>query len=215
MIWEKCAEAGFDLGSDLIPVAPAAHYMIGGVRVDIDGRSSLPGLYAAGEVTASGLHGANRLASNSLLEGLVFSRRIVRALEQDAIGPRPERIYSAPVEHSVALQGASARDTIQETMSSLVGMTRSEGSLEQAAMILEGLAGLLAVAFSRPSDLELQNLVTMATLITHAAWMRTESRGTHSRVDFPVRDDESWAGHLIWVRGSEPRYVPIAKAGAS
>ena len=77
-IWETCLEAGYDLSTDLIPVAPAAHYMIGGVRVDIDGRTSVPGLYAAGEVTASGLHGANRLASNSLLEGLVFSRRIVR-----------------------------------------------------------------------------------------------------------------------------------------
>ncbi|MDH4139150.1 MAG: L-aspartate oxidase, partial [Coriobacteriia bacterium] len=80
MIWETCLEAGFDLSRDFVPVAPAAHYMIGGVNVDIDGRSSLAGLYASGEVTASGLHGANRLASNSLLEGLVFSRRVVRAL---------------------------------------------------------------------------------------------------------------------------------------
>jgi len=213
MIWEKCAEAGFDLGRDLIPVAPAAHYMVGGVRVDIDGRSSLPGLYAAGEVTASGLHGANRLASNSLLEGLVFSRRIVRALAHDAIGPRPARIASAPAEHSVALTGQSARETIQDTMSSLVGMTRSEGSLEQAAMILEGLAELLSVAFTRPTDLELQNLVTIATLITHAAWTRTESRGTHSRIDFPARDDESWAGHLVWTRGRELRFLPVAERG--
>ena len=82
-IWQACADAGYDLARDLVPVAPAAHYLIGGVRVDIDGRTSLPGLYASGECAASGLHGANRLASNSLLEGLVFSRRIARALASE------------------------------------------------------------------------------------------------------------------------------------
>ncbi|MDY0340347.1 MAG: L-aspartate oxidase, partial [Coriobacteriia bacterium] len=93
-IWQGCREAGFDLSRDLVPVAPAAHYLIGGVRTDIDGRSSLPGLYAAGECAASGLHGGNRLASNSLLEGLVFSRRIVRALEHERARQRPGRIRS-------------------------------------------------------------------------------------------------------------------------
>ncbi len=96
-IWEACAEAGYDLSRDLLPVAPAAHYLVGGVLVDVDGRSSLPGLYASGEVTASGLHGANRLASNSLLEGLVFSRRIARALQESSEPPRRRRIsWSVP-----------------------------------------------------------------------------------------------------------------------
>ncbi len=215
MIWETCAEAGYDLGADLVPVAPAAHYMIGGVKVDIDGRSSLPGLYAAGEVTASGLHGANRLASNSLLEGLVFSRRIVRALRADRAGPRPERVVSGPVDSSATFLGEVARETIQETMSRFVGMTRSEGSLAEAALILGGMAGVVEAAFTRPVELELQNLVTVANLIAHAARVRTESRGTHSREDHPARDDEHWSGHLVWNRGARPRLVPVErKVGA-
>lgn len=213
MIWEKCAEAGFDLGRDLIPVAPAAHYMIGGVKVDIDGRSSLPGLYAAGEVTASGLHGANRLASNSLLEGLVFSRRIARCLAEDAVGARPSRVSSGDAEPTTTFMGELARETIQEVMSGFVGMTRSDGSLAEAAHVLSGLSGLLDAAFTRPGELELQNLVTVATLITHAAWLRTESRGTHSRIDFPERDDASWAGHTVWQRGAAVRFEQIADGG--
>ncbi|MDO9107566.1 MAG: L-aspartate oxidase [Coriobacteriia bacterium] len=213
MIWEKCRESGFDLAADLIPVAPAAHYMIGGVRVDIDGRSSLPGLYASGESTASGLHGANRLASNSLLEGLVFSRRIARALLKDAIVPRPSRVTSGDEHRAPAFATLGVRDLIQDTMSNHVGMTRSEDSLARAASVLDGLSGLLGTEFSEASDLELQNLVTMATLIARAAWMRTESRGTHSRIDYPKRDDAAWAGHLLWMRGADPHFEPITHRG--
>jgi len=213
MIWEKCAEAGFDLGRDLIPVAPAAHYMIGGVRVDIDGRSSLAGLYAAGEVTASGLHGANRLASNSLLEGLVFSRRIARCLAEDVVPARPSRVSSGDAAPTTTFMGDIARETIQEVMSGFVGMTRSDGSLAEAADVLQGLADLLEAEFTRPTELELQNLVTVATLITHAAWLRTESRGTHSRIDYPARDDDSWAGHTVWQRGTRSRFEPMQNPG--
>ncbi len=213
MIWDKCAETGYDLGRDLIPVAPAAHYMIGGVRVDIDGRSTIPGLYAAGEVTASGLHGANRLASNSLLEGLVFSRRITRCLAQDVVGPRPSEMTSGRAVYSAHFVGEGAREAIQATMSNLVGMTRSQDSLARAAATLDDLSGLLGTTCSKPTELELQNLVTIATLITHAAWMRTESRGTHSRIDYPTRDDEAWAGHLVWTRGTHARFVPVSTTG--
>ncbi len=208
-IWEKCLESGLDVSTDLIPVAPAAHYMIGGVRVDVDGRSSLPGLYASGEATASSLHGANRLASNSLLEGLVFSRRIVRALEADAVPPRPSRIVSGPADSSAAFTLVKARETLAQTMSTFVGMTRSAGSLAEAAYILHGLSGVLGVSLRRPAELELQNLVTVAILIAHAAWVRTESRGTHNREDFPIRDDERWAAHSVWRRGASPRFVPV------
>ena len=96
-IWQACADAGYDLARDLVPVAPAAHYLIGGVRVDIDGRTSLPGLYASGECAASGLHGANRLASNSLLEGLVFSRRIARALASERQATAAPRVIGEVV----------------------------------------------------------------------------------------------------------------------
>jgi len=214
MIWEKCAEAGFDLSRDYIPVAPAAHYMIGGVRVDVDGHTSLDGLYAAGEVTASGLHGANRLASNSLLEGLVFSRRIVRALNRAERPVLPARIVSGESESSAAFTMDKARETLQETMSSFVGTSRSGGSLAEAAYVLEGMCRILDVSLRRPPELELQNLVTVATLITHAAWMREETRGTHMRTDFPKRDDQAWAGHLVWRRGAEPRFVRVAEDAA-
>lgn len=211
-IWEKCAEVGYDLSADLIPVAPAAHYMIGGARVDVDGRTSLAGLYASGEVTSSGLHGANRLASNSLLEGLVLSRRIVRALESESAPMRPARVVSGEAEASAAFTVDRARDTLQLAMSAFVGMTRSDGSLAEAAYILEGLTRLLGVSLKRPAELELQNMVTIATLLTHAAWVRTESRGTHSRVDFPDRDDENWAAHLVWCRGRQTRLAPTRQA---
>ena len=210
-IWKTCLEAGFDLGRDLIPVAPAAHYMIGGVRVDVDGRTSLPGLYAAGEVTASGLHGANRLASNSLLEGLVFSRRIVRVLDHDRQSRSAGRIVSGEADTSAAFTLERARETVQQTMSTFAGMTRSSGSLAEAAHILHGMSGILGVSLRRASEVELQNLVTVATLIVHSAWLREESRGTHSRLDFPARNDEQWMGHTVWRRGAPPRfeeYVP-------
>lgn len=211
-IWETCKEAGYDLSTDLIPVAPAAHYMIGGARVDIDGRTSLPGLFASGEVTASGLHGANRLASNSLLEGLVFSRRIARSLGSGSPEPRPSRVVSGPADRVASLTMARGRETLQETMSQFVGMTRSEGSLAEAAAILGSLARMLDVSLRHPADLELQNLITVATLIAHAAWARTESRGTHSRIDYPERDDEHWAGHLVWKRGASPAFIPVQQA---
>jgi len=215
MIWEKCAEAGFDLSRDYVPVAPAAHYMIGGVRVDVDGRTSLPGLYAAGEVTASGLHGANRLASNSLLEGLVYSRRIVRALRDGSAPIRPSRVVSGEADSSAIFTMKKAREALQDTMSSFVGMSRSGGSLAEAAYVLDGMCQILGVSVRRPAELELQNLVTVATLITHAAWMREETRGTHMRIDFPDRDDANWAGRLMWRRGSKPVLVPVAAAVAA
>jgi L-aspartate oxidase len=210
-IWAACKDAGFNLSADLIPVAPAAHYMIGGVCIDIDGRTSMPGLYASGEATASGLHGANRLASNSLLEGLVFSRRIMRVLERSDTPQMPTRIVSGPVPATALFTGPKGRQALQDTMSTFVGMTRTEGSLREAAAVLEGLAGVLDVSLRRPEELELQNMVTVATLITHAAWLRAESRGTHFRGDFPARDDERWRVHTIWRRGAKPRMVPLAE----
>ncbi len=210
-IWEMCVEAGYNLATDLIPVAPAAHYMIGGVRVDIDGRSSLAGLFATGEVAASGLHGANRLASNSLLEGLVFSRRIARALLAEE--PAAHAVHAAPP-HSEAPQAAAAvpdapaaaaiREQLQEVMSSFVGVTRSAESLAHAA---RGIA-TLASASGAADDPELVNLLTVATLITQAAAAREETRGTHYRDDFPDRRDDRWRGHLVWCRGEPVRFEP-------
>lgn len=211
-IWEKCLEAGIDISKDLVPVAPAAHYMVGGVRVDIDGRTSVPGLYASGEASASGLHGANRLASNSLLEGLVFSRRIVRALDE----PRPAqaaRVVAAGEDEGTSVYTLPiARDTVQGVMSGFVGVTRTEGGLAEAAGMLEGMAPVLDVTLRRPAEFEVQNMVTLALLMTHAAWYRTESRGAHWRDDFPERDDERWRVHTVWRRGAKPVKVPVRAA---
>lgn len=209
-VWGHCCEAGFDPSRDLVPVAPAAHYMIGGVWVDVDGRTSVPGLYAAGEVTASGLHGANRLASNSLLEGLVFSRRIARVLAEERPKPREARVVSPPSEATSALTVRIGRATVKRLMSEFVGMTRSEGSLAEAADVLADMSPLLEVSLRRPEELELQNMLTVATLIAHAAWLRRETRGAHSRVDYPERDDEDWRVRVAWCRGAAPRKVPVA-----
>lgn len=211
-IWEACAEAGYDLARDLLPVAPAAHYVVGGVRVDVDGRTSVPGLYASGEVTASGLHGANRLASNSLLEGLVFSRRIVRALDGDAeFGETYSRIVHESHPGGPATGDASSlAERLRETMQRLVGMSRTDEGLSQAADALDGFAAVIESSTLDQAGLELANLATVASLITHAAWLRTESRGCHSRLDFPGRDDEQWRVRTVFRRGFAPRRKPIS-----
>lgn len=214
MIFETCLEAGYDLSRDLVPVAPAAHYSIGGIRVDIDGRSSVPGLFASGECACSGLHGANRLASNSLLEGLVLSRRIVRSLDAAPV-EHPGRIVAPPAESSQLASLALARSTIQKAMSEFVGVTRSEGGLVEAGAVLEGLSALLSVSLRRPTELEVQNMVTLATLTAHAARYRTESRGAHWRDDHPARDDARWRVHTVWRRGASPRLEPVrGRSGA-
>ena len=213
-IWEACADAGYDLSRDLLPVAPAAHYIVGGVRVDIDGRTSVPGLYASGEVTASGLHGANRLASNSLLEGLVFSRRIVRALDvDDEVVDIPERVVATPDRAATGVASLcdpeEAPAMLRDTMQGFVGMSRTDAGLREAARVLGELSCVIDATSARPHDLELANLTTVATLITHAAWLRTESRGCHSRIDFPDRDDAHWRVRTVFRRGFAPRRKPI------
>lgn len=210
-IWEACLEAGYNLSRDLLPVAPAAHYLVGGVLVDIDGRTSVPGLYASGEVTASGLHGANRLASNSLLEGLVFSRRIVRALSSNTPAENPVRILALP--ESIGAQdvadpvvvSAKLKDIMQRT----VGMSRDDDGLAEAATALEALSSALGAPGFSARRFEAENLVTVGTLIAHAAWMRTESRGCHFRRDQPQRDD-AWRVRIVQTIGAPPHTVPIA-----
>ncbi|NTW28778.1 MAG: L-aspartate oxidase [Coriobacteriia bacterium] len=209
-IWQACAEAGYDLAHDLVPVAPAAHYMVGGVAIDIDGRTTIPGLYASGEVTASGLHGANRLASNSLLEGLVFSRRIARALGDSPAEKVPSRIMAVggePVTENVTTEGLVS--AVKDAMQRNVGMSRSDSGLGEAAMVLADLTSVLESESIDPAHLELENLVTVSDLITHAAWIRTESRGCHFRFDAPTRDDVRWRVRTILRRGALPRMAQV------
>jgi L-aspartate oxidase len=205
-VTQGCREAGYDVATDLIPVAPAAHYLIGGVRVDINGRSSLPGLYATGECGASGLHGANRLASNSLLEGLVFSRRIARSLGDDLVRSVPTRVRSA--EHETAGADArSVRRSLQTLMSRHVAVMRSAEGLAEAAESIETLASSLGGVGAYA--IETRNLLVNAGLIISAARAREESRGAHFRSDHPERDDAGWRSHLVWRRGEEVRLEPV------
>ena len=210
MIFETCLEAGYDLSRDLIPVAPAAHYMIGGIRVDIDGRTSVPGLYASGECACSGLHGANRLASNSLLEGLVLSRRIVRALQPGGEAQGLRVAVQGSARDAPSDESSDARTAIQGLMSERVGVTRDEDGLAGAAAALDEMCGsLLGSDVQGVPGLEVLNMVTLASLTAHAARYRTESRGAHWRDDFPARDDEHWRVHTVWRRGAKPRLEAV------
>jgi L-aspartate oxidase len=182
---------GVDPVTRLIPVAPACHYASGGVRTDLDGRTDLPGLYATGEVACSGVHGANRLASNSLLEGLVFSRRIAAVL------PAELRSWSDPVadRRTAGLVSGDVRRDLQETMTSRVGVLRSAEGLDEATALLDKLGGTAAELVDQDSW-ETTNLLTISAALADAAALREETRGSHWRDDFPERDDEHWAGHF-------------------
>jgi L-aspartate oxidase len=182
---------GVDPVTDLIPVAPAQHYASGGVATDLWGRSGVPGLYATGEVACSGVHGANRLASNSLLEGLVFSRRIAELL------PGELRAWSDPVHdrRSAGLVAGSVRRHVQEVMTGEVGVLRSEKGLADAVGDLEAL-GSQGHDDPDPDAWETTNVLTISRALTAAAALREETRGSHWREDFPERDDDQWAGHV-------------------
>ena len=182
---------GIDPVTELIPVAPACHYASGGVATDLWGRTSVPGLYATGEVACSGVHGANRLASNSLLEGLVFSRRIAAVLPTEL---RP-RSRPSPDPRTPELVSGSARRELQEAMTSWVGVLRSAAGLAEAAILLDKLAGNTTELVDQESW-ETTNLLTVSTALAAAAALREETRGSHWREDFPDRDDTRWAGHF-------------------
>ncbi len=190
----SCLAVGVDPAADLIPVAPAAHYASGGVRTDLHGRTSIPGLYACGEVACTGVHGANRLASNSLLEGLVFSRRIA----EDLATGLPEQSRPAP---TGAWVGGTGRVLpVVDVPALQQAMTRGAGVLRSAATLADTTAALVALGAGRgvprTADWEATNLFTVATVLVAAAAVRQETRGCHWRDDFPVAD-ERWRGHVI------------------
>ncbi|BEP14337.1 L-aspartate oxidase [Acidothermaceae bacterium B102] len=190
-----CRQHGIDPVHDLIPVAPASHYVSGGVRADLYGRTSVPGLYACGEVAWTGVHGANRLASNSLLEGLVFARRIAQDLvDRLALGlPRqePRKVDGRPR----GLFASSSRAQLQQTMTAGAGVLRTADSLKTTDVML---AELRAEPAGGPGleAWETTNLHVVAAALVAGALAREETRGSHWREDFPDRDDERWLGHL-------------------
>jgi L-aspartate oxidase len=189
-ITASCRAAGIDPVTDLIPVAPAAHYASGGVRTDLHGRTSIAGLYACGEVACTGVHGANRLASNSLLEGLVFARRIAADVATD-LPAQSDPVLSEPEAWVVP---AEIRLPLQRSMTRGAGVLRSAGSLAATAATLGELGAQRASAYN--DAWEATNLLTVATALVAAAARREETRGCHWREDFPVAEAE-WLGHLL------------------
>ncbi len=185
-----CRDAGIEPAADLIPVAPAAHYASGGVRVDLHGRTTIPGLYACGEVACTGVHGANRLASNSLLEGLVFAKRIAADIATE-LPPQRDPIFTAT---EVDIVDDAVRGELQRTMSQCAGVIRSGKSLTS------GMAECadLSARHSQPRNVtwEATNLVTVASTLLRAAALREETRGCHWREDFPD-DSSEFLGHII------------------
>jgi len=202
-IYETCLKFGLRADEDLLPVRPAAHYMMGGVRSDNNGSSSLPGLFACGEVACTGVHGANRLASNSLLEGIVFGKRAgdsAKGLLGHSVTV-PKSLIRALVHrltmHSDISLGeiARAKRQMQEMMWENVGIIRDLAGLEHARAVLSELAYLAEMTLPDPAALEARNIFYTAAAIRFAAAERTESRGAHFRSDFPSADDQHWLIH--------------------
>jgi L-aspartate oxidase len=193
---------GLDPEKEWLPIAPAAHYLSGGLLVDLDGGTELPGLWACGETSCSGVHGANRLASNSLLEGMVFAPRVVDAIERGKDAPDPtgalggKNIPLRTVERERREEVGSTepvgelRDDLQRTMTAGAGVVRTAASLEAARGELRISGG------DTPADHELRNLVTVADALITSALTRTESRGNHWRSDHPERDG-AWRLRLV------------------
>ncbi|NLE36582.1 MAG: FAD-binding protein, partial [Pirellulaceae bacterium] len=198
-----CRDFDLDVTTDRIPVRPGAHYMVGGITVDIEGRTTLPGLWSVGEAASTGLHGANRLASNSLLEALVFGAHAgagvsaVAAEQADDFCPAP--LENGPVEPgSEPLDLIDIRNSLKSLMWRDVGVRRDRDRLTEATENLDHWCRyVLARQFSDPTGWELQNMLCAARLMVHSALAREETRGCHVRTDFPNQDDAGWNRHSV------------------
>ena len=199
-IYETCLRFDLDISRDLLPVSPAAHYCMGGVRTDLFGRSSLKGLYAAGEVACTGVHGANRLASNSLLEGLVFGARAGRAAADDGATIKAKQSDIDTVDadamrdqhthHESGNIAFAVRKRVRRLMWERVGILRVREGLDRALREFEQIS-------KSPLSRASRNFLNVATLIASSALWREESRGAHFRTDFPAVDDASWRVHSV------------------
>ena len=208
-----CQEFDIDITRNRIPVRPGAHYMMGGVTVDLEGRTTVPGLWAAGEVSSSGLHGANRLASNSLLEALVYGAHAGAGASTAAAAVPDDftalKIDNPPVESiGEPLNLADIRNSLQSLMWRSVGVRRDADGLAEA---FESINHWCRYVFQRqfydPSGWELQNMLCQARLMIRAALNRQESRGAHVRLDFPSLDDAKWNRHTLFCRDKEAALV--------
>lgn len=198
VIYKTCLERGLDITKDQIPVGPGAHYFMGGIKTDTNAQTNIKNLFAAGECASLGVHGANRLASNSLLDGLVFGHRAALS----AIKCLNNKVNKITWKNKRKESNSSQKEirhyalTIKNSMWEDVGIIRSEKSLNNA---LKKLNAIHFVANNK-TEIELKNMLQISKLITQAALDRKESRGAHYRTDFPKRDDKSWNKHLVYCR---------------
>jgi len=197
-IYETCLKYNVDITVDLIPIRPAAHYLMGGIRTDLEGRTSLAGLYAAGESACTGVHGANRLASNSLLEGLVFGARAGQTMREETIKPKPCAATAGPARstNSPSSETEGFIREVQQLMWTHVGIVRTRLGLTEALRLLQAAGERVPPSTSR-RNCEAGNIHTAAQLITRSALARLESRGAHYRTDYPAHDDVKFKKHSI------------------
>lgn len=201
-IEKVCASFGLDLAKDKIPVRPGAHYMVGGVQVNLQGKTSIRNLWAAGEVTSSGLHGANRLASNSLLEGLVYGAWCAEGVTA-LLESTPQKMQALPLNLSFTpditdLNIADLKNSLQSLMGRQAGIVRNAEGLKAAQEDMNFWGSyVLQHEFVGPPGWELQNLITTAELMLSAMLVREESRGVHFRDDFPEKDDKRFGKRLV------------------
>jgi len=208
-IYSTCMQYNIDIATELVPIRPAAHYAMGGVRTDLFGRTSLPGLYAAGEVACTGVHGANRLASNSLLEGLVYGARAADDMRQQMRSPSGgAAATTAAVPASGNGQGSEVEKLIhkvQTLMWQQVGVVRDGKTLQQVVPELRGLQSQIPSTGDRRVH-EAANIVQTALLIARAALAREESRGAHYRLDHPLKNDPKYRKHSV-ITGDNLRFA--------
>jgi len=204
-IYRFCLDQGLDITRRPIPVSPAAHYTMGGIRTNVWGETTIPGLYACGECACTAVHGANRLASNSLLETVIFAKRVV----QRTIDAPPDSVGAEPTPDAIDLSEAApaetpspSREAVQALMWDRVGIVRDGDSLSRARATLSAWHAALPKPTDRPAH-ELNDLVACGRLVTEAALIREESRGAHYRSDFP-QPHEEWRRHIVFRRGSPP-----------
>jgi L-aspartate oxidase len=195
-ITERLARNGLDLALDLIPVSPAAHYFMGGVKTGLHGETNLKGLYACGEAACVGVHGANRLASNSLLDGLVFGGRILEHARASPLGPMDYSAAGRDLGPPEGVHVPSLREELQALMQEHVGPVRTAAGLEKALKRFEDWGWIRGREAGTPEAMELRDMLDVAQLITEAALMRNESRGGHYRSDYPL-SCERWKKHII------------------
>jgi L-aspartate oxidase len=207
-IYATCMKHNIDITEDVIPIRPAAHRAMGGVLTNLDGKSSLAGLYAAGEAAATGVHGANRFASNSLLEALVYGARAGKAMREElsharqpASGQRKAASQNGPVDAGIE----ELIVQIQDIMWKDVGIVRTRNGMQEAIKVLEGLSPRVAHPQTRRSH-EAANLLVAGLLVARPALAREESRGAHYRTDYPAHDDKKFLKHSV-VKGEAVRFV--------